>query len=320
MISLLLFGAVALLLISAALAPISALGWWAGWFGENTAPSSPTTVENVTPSDDARAASHYLVYLSGIGAIAADSVPPEEIRWLSAFEQRIGDGMLIRDVFPYNVMGAGLTNGHVFSRTWSYIEQLRLKNPAAVLANLINVRNLLQVAVSADPRYGPMFNLGVANEIVESLQRHGYQLGSGTPVTLIGWSGGGQISLGATAFLHSMLKAPIRVISIGGVMSDDPGLISVTHLYHFYGSRDPVQALGGKLYAGRWSMFPQSVWNRALAQGKITFTDLGPVSHNGMDNYFSWDTKMPTGKSYAETTMDAILNVLRRDGLLTASQ
>ncbi len=319
MISLLLFGAFALLLVSAAMAPISALGWWAGWFGEEAAPSSPEAVKTAAPAATGRSAPHYLVYLSGIGAISADSVPPEEIRWLDALEQRIGDSALIRDVFPYNVVGAGLTNERFFNRMWRYIEQLRLKNPGAILANLINARNVLQVAVSADLRYGPMFNLGVANEIVESLQRHGYQLGSGTPVTLIGWSGGGQISLGSTSFLHGMLRAPIRVVSIGGVMADDPGLISVTHLYHFYGSNDPVQALGEKLYAGRWPMFKQSIWNRALAQGKITFTELGPFSHNGKDNYFSWDSITPAGKSYAETTMDAIVEVLRNDGVVRSA-
>jgi hypothetical protein len=315
MITLLLFGALALLLISAALAPISALGWWAGWFGEHEPPRKPAMPAKTTPADQS-SAPHYMVYLSGIGAISADSVPEEEIKWLATLEQRIGNSYLVRDVFPYNVVGAGLTSERFFNRMWKYIEQLRLKNPAVILGNLINARNVLQVAVSADPRYGPIYNLGIANEITESLQRHGYRLGSGTPVTLIGWSGGGQISLGATTFLSGMLKAPIRVISIGGVMADDPGLISVAHLYHFYGSNDPIQALGSQIYAGRWPIFKQSVWNRALAQGKITLTELGPFSHNGSDNYFSWDAVTPTGQSYAEVTIDAIIGALRAEKLI----
>lgn len=316
MISLLLFGALTLVLVSAALAPLTALGWWAGWFGEEPEPVRQIEAARSTAANTPPSAPHYLVYLSGIGAITADSVPDEEILWLAAFEKRIGASCLVRDVFPYNVVGAGLTSERIFNRMWRYIEQLRFKNPAVALGNLINARNVLQVAVSADPRYGPIYNLGIANAIVESLLRHGYRIGSGTPVTLIGWSGGGQISLGATAFLQGMLKAPIRVISIGGVMADDPGLISVTHLYHFYGSNDPIQAVGGKIYAGRWPIFKQSIWNRALAQGKITFTELGPFSHNGKDNYFSWESKTPAGKTYADTTMDAIIGVLRIDQLV----
>jgi pimeloyl-ACP methyl ester carboxylesterase len=316
MISMLLFGAVALLLVSAAMAPITALGWWAGWFGEDSAPVRLDEAPKVASDPSARMAPHYLVYLSGIGAITADSVPDEEIKWLAAFQQRIGKSYLVRDVFPYNVVGAGLTSERFFSRMWKYIEKLRFKDPNVALGNLINARNVLQVAVSADPRYGPIFNLGIAEEIVKSLQRHGYRQGSGVPVTLIGWSGGGQISLGAATFLHGWLKAPIRIISIGGVMADDPGLNSLTHLYHFYGSNDPIQAMGGKLYAGRWPVFKDSVWNRALAEGKITFTELGPFSHNGKDNYFSWEAKTPAGKTYAETTMDAIVGVLRTDQLV----
>ncbi|NCC35465.1 MAG: CAAX protease, partial [Chloroflexia bacterium] len=171
MISMLFFGAIALLLVSAAMAPITALGWWAGWFGEDTVPVSPSKLPQLAPERTARSAPHYLVYLSGIGAITADSVPDEEIKWLAEFEKRLNDSCLVRDVFPYNVVGAGLTNERFFSRMWKYIEQLRFKNPAVVLGNLINLRNVLQVAVSADPRYGPIYNLGIANAIVESLQR-----------------------------------------------------------------------------------------------------------------------------------------------------
>ncbi len=317
MISLLLFGAIALLLVSAALAPISALGWWAGWFGEGEVRPRVDDAASTVMSDSAIAsASHYLIYLSGIGAITADSVPAEEIKWLDAFEQRIGDSALIRDVFPYNVVGVGLTSERFFNRMWKWIERLRFKNPSAILPNLINARNVLQVAVSADPRYGSIYNLGVADAIRESLVRHGYVIGSGTPVTLIGYSGGGQIALGATPFLHGTLKAPIRVISIGGVMADDPGLTRVTHLYHFYGDKDSIQSLGEWFYAGRWPIFSQSVWNRMLNQGKITFANLGPVSHNGVDNYFSWETSTPAGKTYAEMTMDAIIDVLRADGVM----
>ncbi len=36
---------------------------------------------------------------------------------------RLTDSFLVRDVFPYNVVGAGLTNERFFSRMWKYIEQ-----------------------------------------------------------------------------------------------------------------------------------------------------------------------------------------------------
>ena len=58
----------------------------------------------------------------------------------------------------------------------------------------------IQLFVCADRRYGPTYNIGTAREIMRCLQRNGYQIGSGVPVTLIGWSGGAQIAIGACAW------------------------------------------------------------------------------------------------------------------------
>ena len=53
-------------------------------------------------------------------------------------------------------------------------------------------------------------------------------------------------------------------------MSDDPGILRLEHLYHLYGTKDPLQGLGAKLYPGRWPSHPLSSWNRALADKRIT--------------------------------------------------
>jgi hypothetical protein len=135
---------------------------------------------------------------------------------------------------------------------------------------------------------------------------------------MLGWSGGGQISLGTATFLKGMLKAPIRIISIGGVMADDPGLDSIERLDHYYGDKDPVQGLGGKAYAGRWPIAKQSRWNRALAQGKITMTSLGPLTHMGKANYFDWETFSSDGRPNAVLTFDAVTGSLVHEGLLAA--
>lgn len=315
MITFLIVGALALLFISAALAPLESLGWWAGWFGEKE-PLAP----GATPAAGADApespAGHFMVYLSGIAAITDDSIPGDEIRWIDALQQQLEGTALVRDVFPYSVTNAGLTGQRSFARMWRWLEGLRLKQKAEALVALVNIRNLFQVAVCADRRYGPIYNLGVAQEIVRALQAAGYRIGSGKPVTLLGYSGGAQISLGAAIFLRPMLKAPIRVVSVGGVMADDPGLSSVEHVYHLFGERDPIHKVGAIAYAGRWPIFPQSAWNQALAAGKITMTSLGPMTHNGKGSYYDWDAKTPDGRPFAEVTNEAIAGVLRQDGLL----
>lgn len=135
-------------------------------------------------------------------------------------------------------------------------------------------------------------------------------------MTLVGYSGGGQIALGAATFLRPLLKAPLRVISIGGVLSDDIGLGQVTRLYHLYGERDSLQGVGALLYAGRWPWFPHSLWNRTHRAGRIRFVSLGPVPHNGPHNYFSWTARNRDGRSHAVTTIDAIGDILMHEGLI----
>ena len=85
----------------------------------------------------------------------------------------------------------------------------------ALLAATINIRNILIVSVAADQRYGPIYNQGTAQIIHNSLLCYGYQ--PGMPVTLIGYSGGGQMAVGAAPYLRRSLKAPIELISLSGV-------------------------------------------------------------------------------------------------------
>jgi hypothetical protein len=205
----------------------------------------------------------------------------------------------------------GLTGQRITARVWRWIERLRLKkNPASLLAFLINGRNMIQVAISADRRYGPIYNLGVARAIRNRLLRHGYRPGSGAPVTLLGWSGGVQIALGAAWYLPGMLGGPVYVVSLGGVMSDDMGVQRIEHLWHLWGQKDLLVPLGKWLYAGRWKFFPGSVWNRALAAGKITLIPLGPYAHNGKGSYFDNQTTLPSGETHMQHLLSQVLGVL----------
>jgi hypothetical protein len=319
-ISLIFTGALALLFLSAAVAPLESLGWYAGWFGAAEEEESLPTLPLADPAAAHDSATHYLVYLSGIGAIAPDSIPKEELPFIQGLAQMLPTTKVVADVFPYSVTNMGLTGQRITARVWRWIEQLRLKNPASIMAFLINVRNMFQVAISADRRYGPIYNLGVARAIRLNLLRHGYRLGSGTPVTLLGWSGGGQIALGAAWYLPGLIGAPVRVISLGGVMSDDIGIQRVERLWHLWGQKDPLAPLGERLYAGRWKIFPNSAWNRALAAGKITLIPLGPFTHNGKGNYFDDQMTLPSGETHMEHVLARIQGVLVEAGLVTSPE
>lgn len=153
---------VALLLLTAVLAPFEAMGWWAGWTHADAAEEAPEPADDV--ADPAGPAEHYVVYLSGIGAISGTSTPEEEVRFLDLLDPPLPGARLIRDVFPYSVTSMGLNGQRAFGGLWRAIEGVRLRNPDALLPFRINVRNTCQVVVSADPRYGPVYNLGVARE------------------------------------------------------------------------------------------------------------------------------------------------------------
>lgn len=216
---------------------------------------------------------------------------------------------MINDVFPYSTANRALTGSRTLARMWRFIERARLKKPESVLGFLINGRNALQLFTSADRRYGPTFSLGTALEIGRSLVRHGYELGSGKRVTLVGWSGGAQVAVGAAWYLGGAGIA-VDVVSLGGMLSDDPGLDRVGRVWHLYGTRDGWARMGRVIFSGRWPRRPYSHWNRALADGRLTEIPIGPFKHSVSEHYFDPTHQAPDGRSFLQVSLDGIVAVL----------
>ncbi|NOK62491.1 MAG: hypothetical protein GFH27_549293n225 [Chloroflexi bacterium AL-W] len=300
---------IAALLISAVLAPIGALRWW----GRRRS-ATQVIVDPLSPAKPAissEMAEHYIVYLSGIGDISGEYLSPYELQFLDRLTQHLPQTPIVRDVFAFSVENLGLTSDRLLSRFWKGIHALKMqKGRFARLSLLINIRNLIQVGVSVDRRYGPIYNYGTAEMVLQGLLRQGYQLGSGKPVTLLGYSGGGQISLGSARYLKETIKAPLQVISLGGVLSNDPGIEYVDHIYHLYGAHDSAQALGAILFPGRWPWFSQSLWNKALGQRKISLLCIGPMAHRGKHSYMDVHSAFDQDRNYCDVTVDYIVNIV----------
>lgn len=317
MIETIIIGAIALLFVTAALAPLESLGWWAGMSAKG-ARKGGLSEEEAEAESRILDADFYLVYLSGIGAIDGTTVPAEERPFINGLQDRFPNAKVISDIYPYSVTNNGLTGQRFFAGIWRKIAQIKPDSPVAIMTFLVNARNTLQLFVSADRRYGPIYNLGIANEIYDGLLRHGYRKSSGRPIVLLGWSGGGQIAIGAASYLAS-LPGPIYVLSLGGMLSDDLGLDKIDHLWHLYGTADPVQGMGAVLFAGRWPINPHSAWNKALADGRLEMICLGPYAHNAKTNYFDMATKLPNdkrGRTHGQKTLDTIVHVLSDQGLV----
>src|SRR5262245_2014947 len=206
-------GAVALVLVGAALAPLEALGWWAGWFENDRSLQAAVAQLRAAPiAAPAAQANHFAVFLTGVGGVTDEGILPEDERFLDYLKAHAPRSVIIANIFPYSVVNVGLTEQRrPFARMWRWVDERVNRNRNTRVSWMIRVRNLLQVGVSADRRYGPIYNLGVAKEIVLGLAQYGYRLRSGVPVTLIGSSGGAQVSLGAATYLGLVLGAPLQI-------------------------------------------------------------------------------------------------------------
>ena len=289
-------------LFVASLAPFEALGWWAGWYGR-----SKEDRELSRPTDLEAAASHYVVFLSGIHSASEETFARREIDFLNALRRRLTD-TLVLEIFPYSVSNRALTGQRFFA--WFWRIALRLKvSPIAFAGFVINLRNLFQVAVSADARYGPIYNQGTAETIYKTLLQNGYC--EGCTLTLIGYSGGGQIAVGAAPYLKDILNTDISIISLGGIMCSDPGLLELKNLYHLVGTRDRVQRLGYLLFPGRWPIAFYSTWNQAKAKSIIESIFFANMDHTGVRGYLDKDMTLESGQSHLEHTVETIARLIK---------
>lgn len=307
------------LLVAMILAPLEALGWWAGWFegDEENADLQTNPIPPYAQSTPPHAR-RYLVYLTGISGVSGEVFLDEENALLHRLDTALPHVVVVDDVYPYGVANQALTGQRVFAWFWRFALNRKLsgKPLQRYVGLLINIRNAFQVAVSADRRYGPIYNYGSAQMIVRGLFRHGYPVGSGMPITLLGYSGGGQIALGAVPYLRKMLNAPVRVISLGGVLSADPGVSDVEHVYHLYGKHDRVHRFGYIVSPSRWrigklAFLPRSRWNRALNDGHITTIHMGNMTHNGKGGYLDDTRTLPnTNTSHIDYTVQRITQIV----------
>jgi len=286
--------------------PLSVLIWWAGW----RAATPQTRLQPPGPP----AAGPFLVYLSGVDDISGEFSTPYEDALLDAIAERVPGLVIVTDVFAYSFANVGMTSEGNLAWFWAWLNSLRLnkKSPLRRVGRLINLRNMLHVAVSADRRYGPIYNYGVAEMIIQALLRHGYVLGSGAQVALLGYSGGAQIALGTSGYIQATLRAPVQVFSLGGIMNSSDSLSRINALTHLYGTGDRWHRLSDLIFPARWPIFRGTQWNQALAMGKIEQICLGPMVHTGRGSYLDATRRVEDGRSYLDVTADTIAERIRR--------
>jgi hypothetical protein len=295
-------------IVAGFMAPLETLGWWAGWYG------GALSTHDAPPGDAAEAgassAARFVVYLDGISQSSSKYTPDIET-FLDALGPRLpSDTRLVRGLMVYSVLNRPLDDDPLLSSFWKFVDALRLKNPSSLAGMLINFRNVLIVGVSADQRYGPLYNFGIAQLVYDGLVGAGYRTGSGTPVTLLGYSGGGQMAAASVGILRRALDAPVEIVSLGGVISGACPLLEPEHTYHFVGTKDDVQRIGPIMFPSRWKIAALSNWNRAVRLGRLTQVSLGPVAHQVPGGMLDPDQRLPDGRTFLEQTLQDIDHVL----------
>ncbi|HTL89965.1 MAG TPA: CAAX protease [Leptolyngbya sp.] len=297
------------LLAAALLAPWETLGWWAGWYGDRVDLTLDPEPQS-QPTSAQTAINRYVVYLDGIGQSTREYLADSQA-FVDGLERILPqDTRLIEGIIPYSVFNTPLTANRPLAFFWRLADRFRLNDPASIFGYFVNLRNVLMVAVSADKRYGPIYNLGIARVIYQALIQAGYSLDRKVAITLIGFSGGGQMAAGAAPFLRQVLPDSIELISLGGVISGNINILSAEHLYHLVGDKDGVERIGPIMFPGRWKIFFLSYWNRAKRMGKISRISLGPVGHQLPGGLMDTEQFLPDGRSYLQQTLDRVMEII----------
>lgn len=291
-----------LILAIALAAPFEALRWWSQ--------DIDLTLPEFDETSDSSGPDCFVVYLTGIGG-SGEGLARREFGFVERLEERLPGAKVITDVFPFSVENNPLTGERPLAWFWAAMHHARLKAKSIFFEFWIGARNVCQVAVCSDPRYGPIFNLGIAREVYQALLNNGYDPRKETPIYLIGYSGGAQVALGAACYL-TRLRSKVEIITVGGVFSSIPGILLADHVHCLVGSKDTTVWLGPLLFPGRWPIVARSAWNKARRRGKVTQTDMGPMIHSGKGDYFTRSCTLDDGTTYADHTANVVAKIIRK--------
>jgi hypothetical protein len=310
------------LLLAGALAPLETLGWWAGWSEDELDEAALDPHAADADESDLRAGDGdggpWVVFLTGIHAVGPITYARHEADLLNALRRGVPRAHFA-EVFPYSVTNRALTGERIFAGVWRWALTLKASDRALpqAAAFIINLRNLWQVLVSADRRYGPIYNRGSAELIVRTLHRLGYPRSPAKErgrIVLIGYSGGAQIAAGAVPFIRDRTRASVEVISLGGVLAADPGILAADRFHHVIGAGDGVARLTAWLFPGRWRGVAWSPWNVARARGTLRVIASGPHRHTGAGGYLDAGSRLPDGMgTYHDATCRTLIALLRGD-------
>lgn len=288
------------------LAPVSTIVWWLNQTAESLGledeQEKPDVLRQASINVPSSNINCYIVFLPGVGNFSPDEITPGERYFIDRLVARHSNCVAVQDVFPYSVVNQDLSQGWL-TPLWEASKE------SDVLSNvLVQVRNLWRFAISADDRYGPVYNLSIAHTIVDRMNAAHPIARSDRPINLIliSTSGGTQVALGSTAHLRDWIpNARIVNVSIGGTFEGRAGFNDTNHAYHLYGDQDWVETLPRVVFPARWRFVVGSPVNQARQQGRYTVCNVGNQEHSGSKGYFG-DAIAFGNTSYVKLTLEQV--------------
>lgn len=301
----------AILIVWGILSPVGTIIWWLGQSAESL--GLKKTPPQILPSNqgdlEARKSPPidcYIIFLPGVGDFSGDELTPGEEFFLKRLVASHPQCVAVGDIFPYSASNKSLGGERLLAPFWRFAEHGKIGPIAGDI--FIKIRNLWRFAISLDYRYGQAYNPGIANTIVERMNaKSPIALNPQKPlkVILIGTSGGAQVALGATGYLKQWLKAEVTVVSVGGVFSGENGFADADRVFHFRGTRDSIEDIGGIVFPSRWYWFVTSPFNQARLENRYAEVLSGPHKHDGEDGYFG-ENIAANNQKYVDITLEKI--------------
>ncbi|MBD2083899.1 hypothetical protein NDI49_12460 [Trichocoleus sp. ST-U3] len=302
--------AVFILIIWGITSPVGTVVWWLEQGAETLGLKKNQSLilpPNNDSNPDAKSSpiNCYIVFLTGVGDFSANELTPGEEVFLDRIVESHPNCVAVGDVFPYSAENKGLGGQRLLSPVWHFANR---NGGMGIASVLIKIRNLWRFAISADPRYGSIYNQGIANAIIE-------RMNGGKPISrteskpldiiLVGTSGGVQVALGAAPYLNQWLDTKITIVSVGGVFNGRSGF-QAARFYHLRGRRDWVEDLGGIVFPSRWLWNVSSQFNQARLQGHYSARSSGSHAHDGPEGYFGLEVAKPEDMTYVELTLQEV--------------
>ncbi|MFC5379971.1 hypothetical protein [Aquipuribacter nitratireducens] len=272
---------------------------------EPSRPVEPSTGLNV-PGPDVEAgesADGFVVYLDGVGRCEARTTPVGRAL-AAAVSDRLPRWHVVLSVMPSDVTQEPAWRRPVTGPLW---RRLHRSDGRWLVA-----RGVWEAVVALDPRYRDRLAEAHTTAVVDHLVAAGYRRGGGTPVVLVGLSGGAQTALrSASEVARALGGAPVDVVTFGAFADGSADLHGVRRVHAVVSWGDPAELLPVLLFPSRWTALGVGAWHRAKREGRVVVRRHDFATHIGPRGYFSATATTPDGRTRLAQAADLVASAAR---------